>query len=87
VKCIRYPLKKVVGDSTLTFEEVSTLAIHIKALLNLRPLCPVSNDPNDLVALTPGHFLIGESLSLLPEPYKENHDLSFKNSCIYIGAS
>ncbi|XP_043496357.1 uncharacterized protein LOC122520328 [Polistes fuscatus] len=32
-----------------------------------RSLRPLSNDPNDLRALTPGHFLIGNSFTSLPE--------------------
>lgn len=31
---------------------------------------PISDDPDDVNALTPGHFLIGESLITLPEPQK-----------------
>ena len=35
---------------------------------------PISSDINDLSALTPGHFLIGDSLIAIPEPnYQHLH--------------
>lgn len=39
---------------------------QIKACLNTRPLCPLADDPDDLAALTPGHFLIGKPLITPP---------------------
>lgn len=68
VKSVKYHLKRVIGDSTLTYEEMNTLLTQIEAVLNSRPLSPLSDDPDDLTALTPGHFLIGTALSIIPEP-------------------
>lgn len=45
--------------STTAFEELSTLLSLIESILNSRPLYLISNDPNDLSALTPARFLIG----------------------------
>ena len=39
----------------------------LTGILNTRPLTPISSDPNDLLVLTPGHFLTGEALTSLPE--------------------
>lgn len=38
------------------------------AELNSRPITPMSSEPNDISVLTPGHFLIGNSLLSIPEP-------------------
>ena len=67
VKCFKHHLLRVVGNALLTYEEFSTLITEIEAILNSRPLTPLSSDPNDLSILTPGHFLIGDSLKGMPE--------------------
>lgn len=67
VKSFKYHIKRTVGNSLLNFEEMYTLLSQIESILNSRPLCPISNDPNALSYITPGHFLIGESLTSIPE--------------------
>lgn len=47
---------------------MTTILAQIEAALNSRPLCPLSNEPDDMLALTPGHFLIGEAPISIPEP-------------------
>ena len=68
VKSAKHHLRRVIGDTRLTYEEFSTLIIQIEGVLNSRPLCPLSEDPSDLSALTPSHFLTGETLTSFPEP-------------------
>lgn len=67
VKSAKHHLRRIVGESTLTFEEYATLLSQTEACLNSRPLKPMSDDATDLTALTPGHFLIGEALIAIPE--------------------
>lgn len=67
VKSVKLHLKKTMGDSKLTFEELSTLLAQIEACVNSRPLCTLSTSPDDAGALTPSHFLIGEAAILPPE--------------------
>ncbi|XP_067634925.1 uncharacterized protein [Eurosta solidaginis] len=62
VKATKYHLRRVMGARLLTIEAMQTLLAEIGAVLNSRPLCAQSADPQDLNPLTPGHLLIGEAL-------------------------
>jgi len=67
IKSVKFHLKRVMGTQVLTYEELETLCVRIEGILNSRPLTPVSMDPQDFTALTPGHFLIGQPLLAVPE--------------------
>ncbi|XP_076384377.1 uncharacterized protein LOC143262794 [Megalopta genalis] len=67
VKSFKGHLYKTIGNELFTFEQLNTYIIEVEAILNSRPLTPLSSDPNDLTALSPSHFLIGDSLMQLPE--------------------
>ena len=75
-KSVKSHLKRTIGDTLLTSEELSTILSHIEAVLNSRPLEPLSEDPDDLTASTPGHFLIGEAQAPVPEPSLDEGNLS-----------
>ncbi|XP_011702561.1 PREDICTED: uncharacterized protein LOC105458738, partial [Wasmannia auropunctata] len=67
IKSTKHHLKRVASNSSLTFEEFYTLITQIETILNSRPLTPMSTDPNDLISLTPAHFLIGKILNSMAD--------------------
>lgn len=75
VKSIKTLLYKVMSLTHLTYEELSTCLIQIEAVLNSRPLTPLSTDPSDLSYLSPSHFLIGRPLTTVPRPLVADVDI------------
>ena len=71
VKQLKYHLRRVIGKNIYSYEQLNTLIIQVESCLNSRPLTPLSEDPDDICALTPGHFLIGDNLKAIPEPNLE----------------
>lgn len=76
VRSTKHHLRRVIGEQHLTYEEMTTFLTQVEAVLNSRPLCPLTEDPDDLSVLTPGHFLIGEPLNVVPEPSLEDIQIS-----------
>ncbi|XP_055591098.1 uncharacterized protein LOC129743154 [Uranotaenia lowii] len=68
VRNVKSSLKRVIGLRQLSFEDFTTLLVQISAALNSRPLTPLTDDPADIDALTPSHFLIGSRMTDLPDP-------------------
>ncbi|XP_036317844.1 uncharacterized protein LOC118732845, partial [Rhagoletis pomonella] len=68
IKSAKYHFKRTVGLSVLTFDELRTLTCQISAIFNSRPLCPLSENPDDIEVLTPAHFLTGAPLTPIVEP-------------------
>lgn len=69
VKSVKYHITRIIGEATLTFEEYQTILSQVESYVNSRPICALTDDPTDLTALTPGHFLIGEPLIGIPETH------------------
>ena len=60
-------LRKVVGRTTLNFEELVTLLIEIESIINCRPLTFVYDDQEGIsYALTPAHLIYGRCLATSP---------------------
>ncbi|XP_055632367.1 uncharacterized protein LOC129772873 [Toxorhynchites rutilus septentrionalis] len=68
VKSAKRSLIRVLGQRQLSFEDMTTILTQIEAVMNSRPLTPLSEDPSELDVLTPGHFLTGTSLLAIPDP-------------------
>lgn len=75
VKSMKTHLRKVAGNLKFTFEEFSTLLVRIESVLNSRPLSPISEEPSELIPLTPGHLLRGSALIAIPEEFSDNLSL------------
>ena len=63
VGTVKRGLRKVLGQSSLTEEQLNTTLISIEAAVNSRPIT-YSGDSD---ALTPAHFLIREGLLTIPK--------------------
>lgn len=68
VKRVKHHLKRATNSIVFYPDDFLTLVAEIEVILNSRPLSPISNHADDLQALTPGHFLIGDALNAIPEP-------------------
>ncbi|XP_040172723.1 uncharacterized protein LOC120905745 [Anopheles arabiensis] len=66
VKTAKRHLYRHLGNTRLSYEGYCTVPHQIEAAMNSRPLLPLSDDPNELAALTPAHFLIGTSMFAVP---------------------
>lgn len=62
VRIMKHSLIREMKQQVLTFPGLMTLACQIEACMNSRPVARISDDPTDMNAITPGHFLIGEPL-------------------------
>lgn len=65
-------MKRIIGNASLNYDEMSTVIAEIEAILNSRPISPMSDDPNDIRCLTPGHFLIGQPINSYTHPNLED---------------
>lgn len=67
VRSTKTLLVRTMGCHLPTLEELSTVLCRIEAVLNSRPLTPISASPQDLDYLSPGHFIVGQPLLAIPE--------------------
>ena len=58
IRSVRSMLTSVLGQQVLNDEGLQMLFCEVEAILNDRPIAKVSDDPNDLEALTSNHILL-----------------------------
>lgn len=73
VKAMKHHLKRVIGPRVIDHRQLRPLLCGVEAVLNSRPLTPLTDDPNDMQALTPGHFIANGPL-VVPPPFQHIND-------------
>ncbi|GBM23688.1 hypothetical protein AVEN_187976-1 [Araneus ventricosus] len=66
VRTVKTALRKTLGKSCLTVEQLLTVLIEIEGMINSRPITYVGSDTEEPNALTPAHFLLGKRITSLP---------------------
>jgi hypothetical protein len=66
IRSVKLALRKTLGKTTLSREELETLIIEIESVVNSRPLTYVFSDIHEPVPLTPAHMLLGRRVNSLP---------------------
>ena len=66
VQSAKKHLKVIVGDRLLSEIALRTLFTEVEFIMNNRPIVAASDDPADLEALTPNHFLLQRKAAGLP---------------------
>ena len=81
IRSVRRSMTAVIGhpNAYLSKETLRTLFAEVGTILNSRPLCPSSEDPNNLEPLTPNHLLLQRrSLAVPPGMFSEKDLHSLK---------
>jgi len=66
IRSVRRILSALMTQQTLDDESLMTLMCQVEAIMNSRPITPVSDDPSDCEALTPNHLLLLRANGTLP---------------------
>ena len=87
VRSCKKAMLAILGNRSLTDEVLTTTMCLVEQTLNARPITPSSDDPEDLEALTPNHFILGRANVCIPfipnaEVYA-NHRKMFRSCQAY----
>ena len=74
VKSMKHHLRRVMGNSILNYEEMTTILCQIEQVLYNRPLMALTNNPDDVFAITPSMLVNGSRLIAIPQPSLQKMD-------------
>lgn len=81
VRSVKRPLKKVVGKSTLSIDELQTILIEIEAIINSRPITYVyGDDESGSYPLTPSDLIYGRRIT--SEPNSSHYEVVSTNQAL-----
>ena len=75
IRTVRKVLFSLMNQQTLSDESLYTLLCEVESIINSRPVTKVSDDVNDLEALTPNHLLTLRSANQLPPVVTRDTDI------------
>ena len=77
IRSVRKSMKAVIGcqSALVGLETLRTVFAEVTSILNSRPICPSSEDPNDLEPLTPNHLLLQRRNLFVPPGVFAKEDL------------
>lgn len=75
IRSVKSVLTSVLKQQTPDDEGLQTIFSEVEAILNDRPITKVSDDPNDLEALTPNHILLLKGKPIMPPGLFDKQDL------------
>ena len=67
IQSVKRSLRKSIGRSNLTYEQLSTLIVEVESIINSRPLTYIFDDREGITGcLTPSHLLNGRRICTMP---------------------
>ena len=67
IRSVKRSLRKSIGRSNLTYEQLSTLIVEVEAIINSRPLTYIADDCDGISGcLSPSHLINGRRIGTMP---------------------
>ena len=78
----------ILGNRSMRDESLTTTMRLVEQTMNERPITPANDDPSNLEALTPSHFILGRANVCMPKfsshaEIYSNHRKNFRSCQVY----